>query len=52
MNKVEFYFEELQIDQDELENAVREELESLDVKFGRIYPKVVVEFEINEGCNE
>lgn len=52
MNKVEFYFEELQIDQDQLENAVREELRFNGVKFDRIYPKVVVEFEINEDCNE
>ena len=51
IKKVEFYLEDFHIDQDELEEAIREEMQVMGIDFTKIYPKLIVEYCENEKKN-
>ena len=45
IKKIEFYLEDLQIDPDDVEDAIREELERMGINFTKFYSiKVAVEY--------
>ena len=44
IKKIEFYLEDLQIDPDDVEDAIREELERMGIKEDFLSPKIIVEY--------
>jgi len=50
--EVEFYPEDLCFDSDELEEAIHEELEEMDINFTKFSYKIIVEYETQEIDDE
>ena len=46
--EIEFYIEDLCFDPDELEEAIHEELEEMDINFTKFSCKIIVEYETQE----
>ena len=53
IKRKKFYLEDLQIDPDDVEDAIREELQELDINFTKFYSiEVVVDYFTQENDDE